>query len=69
MLVPPDNRLPIFRRFYWYDHTYVAKRLKNRVQLTTDGHKAYLNAVEDAFGANVDFAQLIMFIKITVEAA
>jgi IS1 family transposase len=37
----------------------LAKRLKNRIQLTTDGHKAYLNAVEDAFGADVDFAQLV----------
>ena len=33
-------------------------RLANRVQLTTDGHKAYLTAVEDAFGADIDFAQL-----------
>ncbi len=32
----------------------VAKRLANRVQLTTDGHSAYLQAVEGAFGANVD---------------
>jgi IS1 family transposase len=37
----------------------VASRMANRVQLTTDGHKAYLNAVEDAFGANVDYAQLV----------
>ena len=37
----------------------VAKRLKNRVQLTTDGHKAYLQAVEDAFGANIDYAMLV----------
>jgi IS1 family transposase len=37
----------------------VAARLANRVQLTTDGHKAYLEAVEGAFGADVDFAQLI----------
>ena len=36
-----------------------AARLKNRVQLTTDGHHAYLEAVEGAFGANVDYAQLI----------
>ena len=28
----------------------VASRLANRVQLTSDGHKAYLKAVEDAFG-------------------
>ncbi len=34
-------------------------RLAHRVQLTTDGHAAYLNAVEDAFGAEIDFAQLI----------
>jgi len=37
----------------------VASRLANRVQLTTDGHKAYLGAVEDAFGADVDYAQLV----------
>lgn len=34
-------------------------RLANRVQLTTDGHKAHLEAVEGAFGADVDYAQLI----------
>ena len=34
-------------------------RLANRVQLTTDGHKAYLEAVEGAFGGDVDFPQLI----------
>ncbi len=37
----------------------VAGRLSNRVQLTTDGLKAYLDAVEDAFGADVDYAQLV----------
>src|SRR5213075_514423 len=37
----------------------LAARLANRVQLTTDGHKVYVNAVEDAFGADVDFAQLV----------
>ena len=37
----------------------VAARLANRVQLTTDGHKPYLMAVEEAFGADIDFAQLI----------
>ena len=35
------------------------KRLANRVQLTTDGHKAYLDAVEGAFGGDVDYAQII----------
>ena len=34
-------------------------RLANRVQLTTDGHKAYLEAVERAFGADIDYAMLI----------
>lgn len=34
-------------------------RLANRVQLTTDGHRAYLEAVEGAFGGDVDFAQLV----------
>jgi IS1 family transposase len=37
----------------------VASRLANRVQLTSDGHKAYLDAVEEAFGADVDYAQLV----------
>ena len=37
----------------------LAARLAHRVQLTTDGHRAYLNAVEDAFGADVDYAQLV----------
>jgi len=36
----------------------VASRLANRVQLTTDGHKAYLQAVEKAFGAEIDYAML-----------
>src|SRR2546429_2772997 len=35
-----------------------ARRIKGRVQITTDGHKAYLEAVEDAFGADIDYAQL-----------
>jgi IS1 family transposase len=34
-------------------------RLANRVQLTTDGHKAYLEAVEGSFGGDVDYAQLV----------
>lgn len=38
----------------------LASRLATRVQLTTDGHKAYLTAVEDAFGWNgVDYAMLV----------
>jgi IS1 family transposase len=36
----------------------LASRLKSRIQLTTDGLRVYVNAVEDAFGAEIDFAQL-----------
>ena len=37
----------------------LAERLSNRVQLTTDGHRPYLEAVEEAFGADIDYAMLI----------
>ena len=37
----------------------LAKRLANRVQLTSDGHKAYLEAVEGAFGSDIDYAMLV----------
>ena len=37
----------------------LAGRLKNKIQLTTDGHKMYLEAVEDAFGSEIDFSQLV----------
>jgi len=37
----------------------VAQRLASRVQLTSDGHAAYLDAVRGAFGTNIDFATLI----------
>jgi IS1 family transposase len=37
----------------------LASRLANRVQLTTDGHRVYLNAVEGAFGGDVDYAMLV----------
>lgn len=40
-------------------------RLANRIQLTTDGHGAYLEAVPFTFGDNVDFAQLIKIYKET----
>src|SRR5438876_8283838 len=36
----------------------VAARIANRVQLTTDGHHVYVDAVEDAFGADIDYAML-----------
>jgi len=37
----------------------LASRLANRVQITTDGFKAYLNAIEEAFGRDVDYAMLV----------
>lgn len=37
----------------------VAARLANRVQLTTDALKSYLDAVEDAFGGDIDYAKLV----------
>jgi hypothetical protein len=37
----------------------LSKRLANRVQVTSDGHRAYIEAVEAGFGADVDYAQLI----------
>ncbi len=42
-------------------------RAENRFQLTTDGHKAYLEAVEGAFGGDVDYAQLVKLYGETVE--
>jgi IS1 family transposase len=37
----------------------LAGRLASRVQLTTDGHRVYLNAVESAFGSEIDYAMLV----------
>ncbi len=37
----------------------LAGRLANRVQLTTDAHRPYLNAVDEAFGTEIDYAQLV----------
>jgi len=64
--IDPDTKLVItwlvgLRNAAWassfmYD---VASRLSNRVQMTTDGHRTYLEAVEGAFGADIDYAQLI----------
>lgn len=45
-----------------YAHEFIqdlADRMANRIQLTSDGHKAYLMAVEAAFGAEVDYAMLV----------
>jgi IS1 family transposase len=37
----------------------LAGRLANRIQLTSDGHRVYLNAVESAFGGDVDYSMLV----------
>lgn len=37
----------------------VAERIANRIQLTTDDHRVYADAVEDAFGADIDYAMLV----------
>ena len=44
----------------------LALRLSRRVQLTNDGHKPYLEAIEQSFGADIDYAMLV---KIYGEAA
>jgi IS1 family transposase len=50
------------RRDAFTAHAFIrdlADRLATRVQLTTDGHKVYLEAVEGAFGSNIDYAMLV----------
>jgi len=42
-------------------------RLANRVQITTDGHKVYLWAIEDAFGSEVDYAMLVKLYGVNPE--
>ena len=37
----------------------LAGRLSNRIQLTTDGHRVYVDAVERAFGSDIDYAMLV----------
>jgi len=54
-------RLSVGGRDGWWANEFmqdVASRIRGRVQLTTDAHKAYLQAVENAFGADIDFATL-----------
>jgi len=46
----------------------LASRLAHRVQLTSDGHKPYLEAVERAFGADIDFATLVKLYGSDAEA-
>jgi IS1 family transposase len=48
----------------------VASRMKNRVQISTDGLSAYVDAIEDAFGADADYGQIIKTygVEVSVEA-
>src|SRR3546814_8908089 len=39
----------------------VASRLANRVQISTDGHRPYLTAIEASFGEQIDYGRLIKF--------
>lgn len=62
----PDTKLiaafMVGRRDYETAHEFIddlASRLANRIQLTTDGYKVYLDAVDASFGHNIDFAQLV----------
>jgi IS1 family transposase len=64
--IDADTRLvPCWRvggRNAWHAQHFMydlASRLSNRVQLTTDGHRVYLQAVEQAFGNNIDYAMLV----------
>jgi IS1 family transposase len=45
------------------------QRIVNRVQLTTDGHKAHLEAVDEAFGIDIDYAMLVKLYGAAPEAA
>jgi IS1 family transposase len=47
----------------------LASRLATRVQLTRDGHKAYLEAIEGAFGADVDYAMLVKLYGASADSA
>jgi IS1 family transposase len=62
----PDTKIiPSWRvggRNAWHAQHFMydlAERLANRIQLTTDGHRVYLQAVEGAFGNEVDYAMLV----------
>ncbi len=52
----------------WHFVQDLKTRLANRVQLTTDGWRPYLPAIEDAFGASIDSAMLIKTYRETVGA-
>lgn len=48
----------------WYAYEFmkdVKERVRNRIQLTTDGHHMYFQAVDDTFGYDIDFGQIIKY--------
>ena len=47
----------------------LCSRITNRVQLTSDGHRAYLEAVEGAFGGDIDYAMLVKLYGAVPESA
>jgi len=64
--IDPESKLIaswlVGRRDAEYAHAFMDDlqgRLANRVQLRTDGYKAYLSAVEDSFGVGIDYAMLV----------
>ena len=74
--IDADNKLMISWLVGGRDSAYamafmddLRSRLANRVQLTSDGHKAYLEAVEGAFGGDVDYAQLMKLYGASPESA
>ncbi len=58
-LVPSFHIGPRDLRSATYFMSDLASRLRNRVQLTTDGHRPYLLAVQGAFAGEIDYAQLV----------
>jgi IS1 family transposase len=74
--IDADNKLMISWLVGGRDSDYamafmddLRSRLASRVQLTSDGHKAYLEAVEGAFGGDVDYAQLVKIYDASPESA
>jgi transposase-like protein len=68
--IDADSKLLISRMVGDRDTVYasafmndLASRLANRVQLTSDGLKVYMDAIEEAFGGDVDFAQLVKILR------
>jgi len=74
--IDPESKLiaswTVGGRDEWTAHAFIAdlgSRLANRVQITTDGHRQYIDAIQDEFGSEVDFAQLIKYYGSEARAA